>query len=165
MARLWLRLPDLPVMVTVAVPAAAEAVAANVRIALADVAPALNDPLTPVGRPMMLTVTVPAKPFCGVKVRVVVPVEPCATLSAVGDADNVNVGCGAMVSAIVVLLVRMPNAPPDVPVIVTVAVAAAVEAVAAKVSVLWPPMTALKVALTPKGSPEAASATGPLKPF
>lgn len=157
----WLKLPDLPVMVTVASPGAAEAAAVRVRIALAGVAPPLNEPVTPVGRPERLTVTEPAKPFCGVKVRVLAPVAPCATLSAVGEADKLNVGGGVMASAMVVLLVKAP----DVPVIVTVAVAAAAVLAAVNVRVLCPPVTAPAVAMTPAGKPETASATVPLKPL
>jgi len=71
-----------------------------------------------------------------------------------------NVGCGVMVSATVVLAIRTP----EVPVTVTVAEDAAVLA-AVKVTVLWPAITGLKAAVTPAGSPDAASATVALKPF
>jgi len=77
MVAVFVRLPDLPVMVTVDVPAAAAAVAVSVRMAVAGVAPTAKDPATPLGRPEMLTATVFAKPFCGVKVRVLVPPAPC----------------------------------------------------------------------------------------
>jgi hypothetical protein len=157
-----LRLPDFPVIVRVDGPAAAEAAAASVRMQVFVVEPELNDPTTPLGRTEVLNVTVLAKPFCGVNVRVLLPVAPCAMLRAVGEPDNVNVGGGAMVSAIATLLVRVP----DVPAIVTVAVAAAAALAAVKVTTLvWLVVMAPKVAVTPDGRPEAASATVPLKPF
>jgi hypothetical protein len=159
-ATVVLRLPDLPVMVTVDVTATAEGATVSVRMALAGVVPALNEPATPAGRPEMLTVTAFEKPFCGVRESVLLPVAPCGMLSAVGEADKMNVGCGVMVSATVVLAIRTP----EVPVMVTVAEDAAVLA-AVKVTVLWPAITGLKAAVTPAGSPDAASATVALKPF
>ena len=59
----WLWLPDLPVMVTVDGPVAAEFVTDNVRMQVAGVAPALNDPTTPLGSPEKLNATVLVKPF------------------------------------------------------------------------------------------------------
>jgi hypothetical protein len=135
--------------------------AVSVRMALVGVAPPLNDPITPAGKPESVTVTALVKPLRGVNVRVLVPVVPRAMLSEVGDADNVNVGGALMVSAMVVLLLSAP----DVPVMVTVGPAAPALADAVKVTVLWPAETAPKVAVTPAGNPEAASATVPLKPF
>ena len=58
-----LKAPDFPVTVIVDVLAAAEAVTASVRMQLAGVEPALNDPVTPAGRPERLNVTAPEKPF------------------------------------------------------------------------------------------------------
>lgn len=156
-----LRLPDLPVMVTVDVPADAEGAAVSVRMALEGVEPALNEPVTPAGSPEMLTVTAPAKPFCGVRVSVLFPAEPYAMLSAVGEADNVNVGAGVIVSVTVVLVLRAP----EVPVIVTVVVEAAAVLAATKVTVLLPPIIGLSAAVTPAGSPDTASPTVALKPF
>jgi hypothetical protein len=66
-----------------------------------------------------------------------------------------------MVSAMLVVADRAP----DLPVIVTVAVLAAAELAAVKVTVLRPAFIAPKLAMTPDGNPEAASATVPLKPF
>jgi len=145
----------------VEVPAAMEEEAVSVRMALVGVAPPLNDPITPAGKPESVTVTALVKPLRGVNVRVLVPVVPRAMLSEVGDADSVNVGGALMVSAMVVLLLSAP----DVPVMVTVGPAAPALADAVKVTVLWPAETAPKVAVTPAGNPEAASATVPLKPF
>ena len=156
------KLPDFPVMVTVDVLAAAEAVTANVRMQLAAEEPELKDAVTPFGKPARLNMTVLEKPFCGVKVRVVVPVAPGAMLRAVGEADKANVGGLVIVSVRAVLLLSAP----DVPVIVTVEVAAAALLVAWIVTTLVrAAVTGPKVAVTPAGSPEADSATALLKPF
>jgi len=158
----WMRLPDFPVMVTVEAPMAAEPVTASVRRQVAGVAPALKDPTTPLGRPEKLTVTMLVNPFCGVKVTVLLPEEPCGMLRAAGEADNVNVGGRAMVSAMAVLLVSAP----DAPVIVTVAVPVAAVAAAVKViALVRPAVRGPKVAVTPAGSPEKVSATVALKLF
>ena len=162
MAAALVILPDLPVMVRVDAPVAAEPVAARVRTQVAGVAPALNSPITPLGRPEIVNVTVLMKPFCAVKVSVLLPVAPCWTLRAAGEADKVNVGAGVMVSAMAVL----PVSAPAVPVIVTLAVAAATVLAAVKVTVLVrPAVIGPRVAVTPGGSPEATSATVLLKPF
>jgi hypothetical protein len=160
MVAVSLKLPDFPVTVTVHCPGAAEAVAASIRMQLEDVGPGPNDPETPAGSPVKLMVTVLEKPFCGVNVRVELADAPCATLRPVGDADKVNVGGRVTVSAIVALAVSVP----DVPVMVTVAVAAAAVPDAVNVTLRAVP-AGPKAAVTPAGSPEAARATVPLKPF
>ena len=161
MVAVFVKLPDFPVMVTVDFPMEAVDGIASVSVALEGVVPVLKDPTTPVGSPEIVTVTVLLKPFCGVKVRMLVAAAPRGTVSVLGEADNVNVGGKITVSATVVLLVRAP----DVPVIVTVAVSAAAVLAAVKVTVVWPPLMAPKLAMTPDGNPEAASATVLLKPF
>ena len=65
------RLPDVPVKVTVDVPAAADPLAAIVTTP-----PAPGVAVTPVGNPPIATDTVPAKPFCGVTVIVLVADPP-----------------------------------------------------------------------------------------
>jgi hypothetical protein len=161
MVAVLVKLPDLPVMVTVDVPIDAVDGISSVSVALEGVVPVLKDPTTPVDRPEIVTVTVLPKPFCGVKVRVLVAAAPRGTLRVLGEADNVNVGGKVTVSATVVLLVRAP----ELPAIVTVAVAAAAVLAAVKVTVVWPPLMAPKLAMTPEGNPEAASAIALLKPF
>ena len=69
-------------------------------------------------------------------------------------------GGTAIVSAMVVLALRLPEAP----VMVTVDVPTAAELAAAKVTVRLV-ATVMNVAVTPAGSPEAVSATAPAKPF
>lgn len=156
----WMRLPDLPVRVTVDGPVAADAVTVSVSATLAGVGPLPNDPRTPEGRPDMLTVTEPVNPFSGVNVRMLFPVAPCAMLRDAGEAASMKVGAAATVNAIVVVSVRLP----DLPVIVIVEVPAAAVLAAANVSVLLPAVIAPKVAVTPVGRPDADNATVPLKP-
>jgi hypothetical protein len=127
----------------------------------AGVVPALNDAVTPLGNPEALAVTVLAKPLSGVKVSVLLPLAPCAMLSAVGEAAIVKLGGFVIVTAIVVFAVNAP----DVPVIVTVVVPAAAVDAAVKVIPRGEPLAEPNVAVTPAGSPEAASATVPVKPF
>jgi hypothetical protein len=129
----WLRLPDLPVKVTLEGPVAAELVTASVRMQLTGVVPTLNDPTTPFGRLEMLKVTMFENPFSGVKVRVLLAVVPCAILRVAGEADTEKVGGRTMLSVTVVLLTREP----EVPVMVTATVEGGALMVAANVTEPW----------------------------
>jgi hypothetical protein len=154
-----IRLPDFPVIVTVEAPPAAELAAANVTALLPDLT-ALKVAVTPLGRPDANNVTVPVKPDISVMVMLLAPLDPAVTLKLAGVAASVKPGAGLTVSASVALLLKVP----EVPVIVTVDVPATAVLAAVRVSVLMPDLTALRVAVTPLGSPDAASATVPLKP-
>jgi hypothetical protein len=81
--------PDVPVIVTVDVPAVAVLLAVSVNVVLANVA------VTPVGRPEADKATVPVKPLDGVTVIALVPLAPCAIVMLVGDADRLKLGGGA----------------------------------------------------------------------
>jgi hypothetical protein len=83
------RLPDVPVIVTVAVPVVAVPLTVNVSVLVAVVGFGLNAAVTPVGKPDAASVTSPLKPFSGVTVIVLVPVPPCTTVTAVGEAASV----------------------------------------------------------------------------
>lgn len=158
------RLPDVPVMVTVTVPAFAVLLAVNVST-LDEVAGfGLNEPVTPLGNVEVVSVTLPENPLTGVMVMLLVPLAPpFAMVTAVGDAESVKLCTRACtVRLIVVLLVKLP----DVPVIVTVTVPVAAVELAVKVKVLTEVVGfGLKAAVTPLGSPEAERVTLPLKPF
>jgi len=82
-------LPDVPVMVTVAVPSDAVALAARVKVLVlvAGFVPKLA--VTPVGKPDAARVTLPLKPLDGLMVIVLVPLVPCTTLRVLGDAEMV----------------------------------------------------------------------------
>ena len=59
----WLRLPEVPVMVTVDVPVAALPLAVSVRLLVVVAEFGLNDAVTPLGRPEADKLTLPVKPF------------------------------------------------------------------------------------------------------
>lgn len=72
----WLRLPDVPVIVTVDVPVAAVALAVRVNELVVVAEAGLKDAVTPLGRPDADKLTVPAKPFRGATVMVLEPLDP-----------------------------------------------------------------------------------------
>src|SRR5579884_2833548 len=89
---LLVSVPETPLMVTVAVPVAAEPLAEIVSV-LADCALAgLNEAVTPAGRPDADRSTEPLNPFCGLVVIVVAALAPAVTDSAAGDALSVKPG-------------------------------------------------------------------------
>jgi len=75
------------VTVTVEVPGVAVLLAVNVSVLVLVVGFALNDGVTPVGRPDAARVTLPVNPFVGVTVMVLFPLPPCGTPVA-GDTDE-----------------------------------------------------------------------------
>ncbi len=158
------KLPEVPVMVTVTVPVVAVLLAVSVKVLVAVAGFGLKDAVTPLAKPEADKLTLPLKPFCGVIVMVLVPLAPCVMVKPLGEAESVKfgVGTGFTVRETVVVLVRLP----EVPVMVTVAVpvVAVVLAVSVKVLVLVA-LLGLKDALTPLGRPEADRLTLPLKPF
>ncbi len=156
------KLPDVPVIVTVAVPVAAVTLAVRVSVLLLVAGLGLNAAVTPLGKPDAERVTLPLKPFDGVMLIVLVPWLPCVMVKLLGLADSVKFGAGVTVRLIVVVCVKLP----DVPVIVTVAVPVAAVTLAVRVSVLL--LVAglgLNAAVTPPGKPDAERVTLPLKPF
>ena len=92
MAVLAVRLPEVPVMVTVDVPGAAELLAATVSILDAAVGLALNEAVTPVGRPEAARVTLPLNPFRSATVTVSVPLLPEATVKVEGAGESSKLG-------------------------------------------------------------------------
>ena len=81
-----LRLPEVPVIVTVAVSFVAVALAVRVRM----LGFGLNEAVTPFGSPEAVSVTLPENPLTGVMVTVLVPLAPpCAMATAFGEADRV----------------------------------------------------------------------------
>lgn len=91
----WVRLPEMPVMVTVAVPLVAVLLAVNVSTLVLVAGFVPNDAVTPVGKPDADSVTLPVKPLVGVIVMVLVPpVPPCVIVALVGEAEMVKLGVG-----------------------------------------------------------------------
>jgi hypothetical protein len=84
----WLRLPDVPVIVTVDVPVATLPLAVNVSALVLVAELGLNDAVTPLGKPDAARLTLPVKPFCGAMVMVLEPLAPCAMLTLPGDAER-----------------------------------------------------------------------------
>ncbi len=82
--------PDIPVMVTEAVPVAAVLLAVSVNVLVLAVLLGLNDAVTPLGRPDADKLTLPLKPFCGVTVMVLAPLAPWVMLRLLGDAERVK---------------------------------------------------------------------------
>src|SRR5258708_12304655 len=75
------RLPEVPVMVTLAAPTVAVLVAVNVNMLVLVVLAGLKEAVTPLGRPDADKPTLPLKPLCGITLTVLVPLPPCAHLN------------------------------------------------------------------------------------
>lgn len=169
MVVLWLVEPEVPVMVTVAAPTVAVEEAVSVRVEVAvPFAGGLtglveNAAVTPLGRPLALSVVAELNPPVLVTVIVLVPLLPCVTVTDAGDALTLKFGDAAefTVSATVVFAVRLP----DVPVIVTVAVPVVAVLLAVRVKVLVEVVGFVpNEAVTPLGKPDAARVTLPENP-
>jgi len=89
------RLPEVPVIVTAAVPVVAVPLAVRVRVLEAVPGLGLNEAVTPLGRLEAESVTLPLKPFCAVIVIAPVPLVPCVMVELAGDADKEKSGDGA----------------------------------------------------------------------
>ena len=88
----FVKLPDVPVMVAVTVPVAAVLLAVSVNVLVLVVLLGLNDAVTPLGRPDADKLTLPLKPFCGLTVIALVPVVPCDIVKLLGDAERAKFG-------------------------------------------------------------------------
>jgi len=159
----FVKLPDVPVIVTVTVPVAAVLPAVSVIVLVLAVLLGLNDAVTPLGSPEADKLTLPLKPFCGVTVIVLVPLPPCRIVTLLGDAESVKFGTGTgfTVRESVVVFVKLPEEPR------TRTESVPIDAVllADRVSVLLPVvLLGLNEAVTPRGSPEADKLTLPVKP-
>ena len=164
MVVLFVKLPEVPVMVTVAAPAVAVLLAVSVKVLVAVAGLGLKEALTPLGKPDADKLTLPLKPFWGVSEIVLEPLAPCVTVKLLGEAESVKLGAGTefTVRAMVVLFVKLP----EVPVMVTVAAPAVAVLLAVSVKVLVAVAgLGLKEAVTPLGKPDADKLTLPLKPF
>jgi hypothetical protein len=131
-AAVSVRLPDVPVIFTVALPVAAALEADSVTVLVLDVELALNEAVTPAGRPEAVRVTFALNPFSGLTVIVALAVFPCARLRLADEEESVKVGGGTIVTPMVTVLVT----PAEVPVTVMVELPAAAAVLAARFSVL-----------------------------
>jgi hypothetical protein len=89
---LFVRLPDVPMIVTVAVFVAALALAVRVSVLLEVAGLGLNAAVTPVGKPDTESVTLPLNPFTGVMVMVLVTLPPGATSRLFGEGKTMKLG-------------------------------------------------------------------------
>jgi hypothetical protein len=153
-------LPDFAVMVTVAVPMAAETPAASVSFT-----PELAGPIvavTPIGNPAAVRVTAPVKPFTAVIVTMLLADIPRGTLRLAGATPSVKPGAPFTVK----LSATETDVVPSVPVTVTAAVPVVAAGAAVNVTVLVVAVVAgLNAAVTPLGSPATLSVTLPLNPL
>jgi len=78
------------VIVTVDVPVVAVALAVSAKVLVAVVGLVPNDAVTPLGRPDVDKVTLPVKPLRGATVMVLEPLNPCATVRLLGDAERLK---------------------------------------------------------------------------
>ena len=161
----------VPVTVTVASPVAALAAAVNVTFCGVPGVRLSVDGLavTPAGRPLSLTLTVPLKPFIGTaSTETVLPAPPCDT--AILDGPSAKVKSGA---AAVGVTVRSRTVAcvtdPELAVIVTAALTTdALPAAESTTVCALPPGVSVRVdgdAVTPVGRPPIATFTVPLKPL
>ena len=81
------KLPEMPVIVTVALPIAALD-AVKVSVLAVEVLAGLNDAVTPLGRPLAVRATAPLKPPMGDIEIALVPLPPGATLTLLGEANR-----------------------------------------------------------------------------
>ena len=95
-----MRLPEVPEMVTVAVPAVAELLAVSVSRLVPVVGFIPNAAVTPLGRPDATSVTAPVKPPVGLTVIVLVPMPPWAMLKVLSAAESVKPGAMTVIVAV-----------------------------------------------------------------
>jgi len=159
----WVKLPEMPVKVTVTVPVAAVLLAVSVSRLVLVVGFVPNVAVTPAGNPDAESDTLPVNPFSEVTVIVLVPpVPPCVTVTLAGEGDRLKFGVAAAftVNETVVVCVKFP----ETPVIVTEVVPVVAVLLAVSVSRLELVAGLMpKVAVTPDGSPDALSVTLPVK--
>jgi len=86
------RLPEVPVIVTVAAPVVAVALAVSVSTLVPVVGFVPNAAVTPLGRPEAAKVTLPVNPPTSVTEIVLVPLPPCVTVTLLGEAESVKLG-------------------------------------------------------------------------
>jgi hypothetical protein len=110
----FVRLPEVPVIVTVTMPVVATPVADRLKrlVVVAGFVP--KTALTPLGKPDAVKTTVPLNPFWELIVIVVELTEPWRKVKLAGDAESVKLGCdedeGQLLTRLAALTVPMPVA-------------------------------------------------------
>jgi len=86
------KLPEVPVIVTVADPVVAVLLAVRVSTLVPVVGFVANAAVTPLGRPDAARVTLPVNPPTSVTVIVLVPLLPWVIVRLLGESDSVKLG-------------------------------------------------------------------------
>jgi len=86
------KLPEVPVIVTVADPVVAVLLAVSVSTLVPLVGFVANAAVTPLGRPDAARVTLPVNPPTSVTVIVLVPLLPWVIVRLLGESDSVKLG-------------------------------------------------------------------------
>src|ERR1700723_3696088 len=86
------KLPEVPVIVTVADPVVAVLLAVSVSTLVPVVGFVPNAAVTPLGRPDAARVTLPVNPPTSVTVIVLLPLPPCVIVRLLGESERVKLG-------------------------------------------------------------------------
>jgi hypothetical protein len=160
------RVPLVPVIVTVAAPRVAVLDAVKVSVLVPVVEAGLNAAVTPAGNPLVVKATLPVKPPVGATVIVLTAVAPRLIDVVAGLAEMEKFGVAGALT--VKLIVAECVVVPLVPTTVTVATPVAAVADAVRVRTELVPVVVvvagLKLAVTPEGNPVALKATAPTNP-
>ena len=110
----FVKLPDVPVMVTVKVPVAAVPVADRVKRLLEVAGFVPNAAPTTLGKPDAVKFTLPLNPLRGLMVMVVEPEAPWRSVKPAGDEESAKLGCveteGQLFTRLAAFTVPMPVA-------------------------------------------------------
>jgi hypothetical protein len=110
----FVKLPEVPVTVTVTVPVVAVPVADRVKRLLVVAGFVPKVVLTPLGRPDAVKFTLPLNPFRELIVMVVEPEAPWRKVTLLGDAERVKPGCdeddGQLLTKLATFTVPIPVA-------------------------------------------------------
>src|ERR1019366_4457064 len=150
---LWVKLPLVPVIVSVDVPSGVVELVVTVSVEVPEPVTVAGEELAvaPAGSPLALSVTTPLNPFSAPMLVVKVVAFPTTTVCELGVAVRLKFG-GGWVAATVKLTLAVWVKLPLVPVIVSVDVPEPVT------------VAGEKLAVAPAGNPLALSVTAPLKP-
>lgn len=105
MVVVWLRLPEVPVIVMVLVPVVALLLAVNVNVLVDVVGFVPNEAVTPLGSAEVDRVTDPVKPPESVTVMVLLPLVPCLTVKLEGEAESEKFGVAAAFTVRLIVVV------------------------------------------------------------
>lgn len=156
------RVPDVPVIVIAAEPVVAAQLAARVTTLLLVAGLVPNVAVTPVGKPVAVSVTAPVNPPTSVTTIVPVPLAPGVTESVAGDAASVKLGAAVIINCTVADAVIVPEAP----VMVSAEVPGVAELLTVNVIVQVLLFGVPKLAVTPIGRlPGMEQVTLPVNPF